>query len=121
MKAKNGTRLKFVNKDNDESICNNRFTGWWHGYNKITHTNINKEPEYYSVGVGLWEDVCVYEFYMTFTSNSMAQSNIIYFKQQNDPCCTYKICSRNVTANFIMVIFEDEDERTETTTCEFMF
>ena len=121
MKVKNGTRLKFVNKDINENICNNRFTGWWHGYNKITYNNINQEPEYYSVDVGLWEDVCVYEFNMTFTSNSVPDSSIIYFKQQNDQCCTYKICSGNVTANFIMVIFEHEDESTETTNCKVMF
>ena len=123
LKVKNGTRSNFICRYVPENNCNNSYIGWHVGYTQIsTYRNKNETPYYYVYDVHQQSDgACVHEFNMTvilnFTSNGMSQSNVIYFKQSHDSFVTYKICSKNMIANYIMVILESENPK-ETTSCK---
>ena len=122
LKVKNGTRLNFVYRET-ESDCNNSHIGWHVGYTHISaHRNKTKALYNFSDSVHQESDgACLHEFNMTvilnFASSGMPQSNIIYFEKSPNSYVTYKICSRNLTANYIMVILENENSEQPTCKC----
>ena len=121
VKVKNGTRLNFVYKGNINNCSNDSYVGWRAGNHIITYMNTNKVSNNYKFNVdtqqGL-DDVCIYKFNMRVTFDDVPRGNIIFLNKQPHSECssTYKICCRNVTAHYIMVIVEDDI--IEPTTCE---
>ena len=106
IQVKNGTRLTFLCQD---CGCEENLYCWHTGDFHVTYLSetdvIHKFNSSY-----MEQEPCINRFEMTISFADVPNSNTIRCTRSDDSSDTHPICSRNVTANHIMVIVEDDTE-----------
>ena len=108
----NETRLTFYCRN---CSCENKFC-WSVGNGPIPSQEYHMAPNFYEIDKNTQSGICINKFKMTITENSTIHC-IQDYTAIESTCCAHKMCTRNVSAKFILVVVKDKS--TDISTCRY--